>query len=99
MPITKAQWYVNGGEKYATIESRNTNDKIVVTHPTIATVNSTFIDIEEFRSNAKLIADSPNLLATLKQIADCPIPGNEIDFKTWADGVRNLAIQSILKHD
>jgi hypothetical protein len=57
---TKGQWYVNG-DKYATIESRNTDEKIVVIYPTIATVNSTFIDIEEFRANALLIAEAGNI--------------------------------------
>ena len=57
---TKGQWYVNG-DKYATIESRKTDEKIVVIYPTIATVNSTFIDIEECRANALLIAEAGNI--------------------------------------
>ena len=59
--FTKGKWYVSGGDKYATIQSRNMDEKIVVTHPTIATVNSTFIDIEEFRANALLIAEAGNI--------------------------------------
>jgi hypothetical protein len=66
---TKGQWYVNG-DKYATIESRKTDEKIVVTYPTIATVNSTFIDIEEFRANALLISKAPEMLDMLEKIYD-----------------------------
>jgi hypothetical protein len=65
---TKGQWYVSGGDKYATIQSRNMDEKIVVTYPTIATVNSTFIDIEEFRANALLISKAPEMLEMLEEI-------------------------------
>ena len=68
MSITKGQWYVSGGDKYATIQSRNMDEKIVVTYPTIATVNSTFIDFEEFRANAKLIASAPELLKACQSL-------------------------------
>lgn len=68
---TKGQWYVSGGDKYATIESRNMDEKIVVTYPTIATVNSTFINVEEFRSNAKLISHAPELLQMVSDLKDC----------------------------
>ena len=43
------------------------NEKIVVTHPTIATVNSTFIDFKEFRANAKLISKAPELLEFIQK--------------------------------
>ena len=67
MSYTKGQWYVSGGDKYATIQSRNMDEKIVVTYPTIGTVNSTFIDEQEFRSNALLISKAPELLEFLKK--------------------------------
>ncbi len=66
--FTKGQWYVSGGDKYATIESRNMDEKIVVTYPTIATVNSTFINFEEFRANALLISKAPEMLEMLKEL-------------------------------
>jgi hypothetical protein len=66
---TKGKWYVSGGDKYATIESRDMDEKIAVTHPTIATINSTFLDIEEFKANALLISKSRELLEMVFKIS------------------------------
>lgn len=101
MSITKGQWYVSGGDKYATIQSRNLDERIVVTYPTIATiatVNSTFIDVEEFKSNAKLIADAPNLLSVLNQIVNSPTPYNERELQSWYETARNLALDAVAHH-
>ncbi len=65
--ITKGEWYVSG-DKYPTIQSKNTNKNIVVTYPTIATVNSTFISEEVYKANAKLIAAAPDLLTCLEKL-------------------------------
>jgi hypothetical protein len=98
MAITKGKWYVSGGDKYATIQSKNIDEKIVVTYPTIATVNSTFIDVEEFRANAKLIADAPNLLSVLNQIINNPTPYNERELQSWYETARNLALDAVAQH-
>jgi hypothetical protein len=66
---TKGKWYVSGGDKYATIQSTGMDEKIAVTHPTIATINSTFLDIEEFRANALLISKAPEMLEMLAKIS------------------------------
>jgi hypothetical protein len=63
MAHTKGNWFVQG-DKYPTIQSRHNGDGIK-TYPTIATVNSTFIEYEEYRANAKLIAAAPELLEAL----------------------------------
>jgi hypothetical protein len=67
MAITKGEWYVKG-DRYPTIESRNTNPKIVVTYPTVAVVNSTFIDHKEVKANASLLAASKDLLEALEEV-------------------------------
>jgi hypothetical protein len=93
---TKGRWYVSGGDKYATIQSENIDEKIVVTYPTIATVNSTFIDIEEFRANALLIAEAGNIrqqipfsLTELKRQRDEMLEMLEeiLDSVDWSDNV------------
>jgi hypothetical protein len=89
---TKGKWFVSGGDKYATIQSSNMDEKIVVTHPTIATINSTFIDIEEFRANALLISKSKEMLKELENIVDCWDKNvfQELDI----DAIRQLIKQS-----
>jgi hypothetical protein len=61
MNHTQGKWYVKG-IIYPTIESRNEDSKKVITYPTIATVNHSFIAEQEYRANAKLIASAPALL-------------------------------------
>ena len=62
-------WFLSG-DKYPMIESKNTNVKILVTHPTIATINSTFISEEEYKANARLIASSKKLLKKVMEYRD-----------------------------
>jgi len=69
LKITKGEWFISG-DKYPTIQSKNTNENIVVTYPTIATINSTFIDEIEYKANAKLIAASPKMLAALEVLME-----------------------------
>ena len=69
LKITKGKWTVSG-DKYPTIQSNNTDDKKIITYPTIATVNSTFINEEEYKANAKLIASAPILYEALKTISE-----------------------------
>jgi len=64
---TKGQWYVIW-DKNATIHSVNMDEKIFATYPTIATINSTLINFEEFRANALLISKAPEMLEMLKNI-------------------------------
>ena len=90
--FTKGKWYVNGGDKYATIESRNMDKKIVVTYPTIATINSTFIDIKEFRANALLISKSPILL---QAIYDSIEPLKKAGLKEMADYHEKIYLESV----
>jgi len=66
MEHTKGDWFVQG-DKYPTIQSRHNGDGIK-TYPTIATVNSTFIEYEEYCANAKLIAAAPELLEALQEV-------------------------------
>ena len=66
---TQGDWYING-DKWATIQSKNTDEKIVVTYPSIAAINSTFITYEEFRANANLIAAAPKMLEALLKLQD-----------------------------
>lgn len=61
---TRGKWYVDG-EKYFTIQSRSTDDRRLETLPTIATVNTTFINQEEAKANAILIGSSKELLESL----------------------------------
>lgn len=56
--ITEGEWFIQG-DKYPTIQSRHNGDGIK-TLPTIATVNSTFIEYEEYRANSKLMTDAGN---------------------------------------
>lgn len=58
---TEGEWFVYG-DKYPRIESKNTDERIIVTFPTIAVVTSTFINKEEYTANAKLIASAKKLL-------------------------------------
>lgn len=63
---TKGEWFVSG-EKWPVIESKNTDPSIIVTYPTIATINSTFREFDEYTANAKLIAAAPELLAACQE--------------------------------
>jgi len=66
---TKGKWYVLG-DKYPSIQSRNTDPTIVQTHPSIAAVNSTFIPEQEYTANAKLIASAPEMLELLIELLE-----------------------------
>lgn len=67
MSIDKHRWKLVG-EKYFTIERINTDDKIVVTYPTVATVNTTFIDEKQAKENALLISKAPEMLEFLIEL-------------------------------
>ena len=86
---TKGQWYVSG-DKYATIESRNMDEKIVVTYPTIATINSTFINFEEFRANALLISKSPEMLEMLQKCKEYFLLKTDAKSEERADAIAQL---------
>lgn len=66
---TGGDWFLSG-DKYPMIESKNTCDKIIVTHPTIATINSTFISEEEYKANSRLMASSKKLLEKVMEYRD-----------------------------
>lgn len=77
MAHTEGDWFVQG-DKYLTIQSRHTGDGIK-TYPTIATVNTTFIDPNECLSNGKLMAAAPKLLKALKRFQqEWVVNGNPI---------------------
>lgn len=66
LDYTKGEWFVFG-EKYFMIESKNNHPRSTVTHPTIATVNTGFIDFKVAEANAKLIAAAPKMFELLKE--------------------------------
>lgn len=56
------------------------------------------IDDIEALANGKLIADAPNLLALLEQIANSPEPFNANERQSWIDTARQLATIACLPH-
>ena len=67
MAIEKHKWKLVG-DTYFTIERINTDKNISVTYPTIATVNTTFINNEEAKANALLISKAPEMLEMLQRL-------------------------------
>jgi hypothetical protein len=60
--FTKGDWHVSG-DVYPVIESKSDR---VETLPTIATINSTFRNKEEYTANAKLISAAPDMYSALE---------------------------------
>lgn len=62
---TEGKWYISG-DKYPSIETKEEGK--LITHPTIATVTSTFRNYEEYTANAKIIACAPEMWKLLGDI-------------------------------
>ena len=74
---TKGKWFVKG-EKYFSIESKIENNREVCIQPLIATINNTFVSVEEAQTNAQLIAAAPEMLDFLNEFIEL---GNDYDWR------------------
>ncbi len=96
MSYSKGKWEQRGGRIF-----------IEGTYKSIATIevqknyeDITFKPIEDVEAlaNGILIADAPNLLAILEQIANSPEPFNANERQSWIDTARKLAYEACSQH-
>ena len=64
---TKGDWFCRG-DKYFVLESKNTDETVVCGYPTIATINTTFINQAEAEANKNLLVNSKLLLEALQDL-------------------------------
>lgn len=96
MSYTKGKWNVRGNKIFVD----DTYRSVATVHVVKNYKDVTFEPIEdvEANANAKLIADAPNLLATLEQIANSPTPYNERELQSWYETARDLASKAVAQH-
>lgn len=74
------------GDKNLSIEVENTDESIVVTYPTVATVNTTFIELEKAKHHAQNFADGHNVRLQI----DCDLPELLERFKAMEDQLHSV---------